>query len=197
MNIEIANRLVELRKKAGYSQEELAAKLGVSRQAVSKWERSESSPDTDNLIVLAKIYNVSLDSLLDTCEPVEETIERVEETQNTLKEIKDKNPAWLDAIFGASMLLATIIYLLIGFLSKNPINWAVWWITYLLAGFICSILEVIVHKNLSKLNVTFLCLSIYIIIGFYNVLWHPGWIIFLFIPVYYTIVECFKKKTRN
>ena len=38
--------------------------LGVSRQAVSKWERSESSPDTDNLIALAALYGVSLDELL-------------------------------------------------------------------------------------------------------------------------------------
>lgn len=64
MNIEIANRLVELRRKKGLSQEELADLLGVSRQAVSKWERAEASPDTDNLICLAKIYGVSLDELL-------------------------------------------------------------------------------------------------------------------------------------
>ncbi len=66
MNIEIANRLVELRKAHGYSQEELAAKLGLSRQAVSKWERAESSPDTDNLIMLSRLYGVSLDKLLAT-----------------------------------------------------------------------------------------------------------------------------------
>lgn len=45
-------------------QEELAEQLGVSRQAVSKWERSESSPDTDNLIALARLYGVSIDELL-------------------------------------------------------------------------------------------------------------------------------------
>lgn len=64
MNIEIADRLVALRRESGLSQEELAAKLGVSRQAVSKWERAESSPDTDNLIALARLYGVSLDGLL-------------------------------------------------------------------------------------------------------------------------------------
>jgi transcriptional regulator with XRE-family HTH domain len=64
MTIETANRLYELRKQQGLSQEELAEKLGVSRQAVSKWERSEASPDTDNLIALAKIYGLSLDELI-------------------------------------------------------------------------------------------------------------------------------------
>ncbi|MEG0476916.1 MAG: helix-turn-helix transcriptional regulator, partial [Raoultibacter sp.] len=58
MNVEIAERLAKRRREAGFSQEELAARLSVSRQAVSKWERSESSPDTDNLIALAKIYGV-------------------------------------------------------------------------------------------------------------------------------------------
>jgi HTH-type transcriptional regulator/antitoxin HipB len=64
MTLETANRLYELRKKNNLSQEELAEKLGVSRQAVSKWERSEASPDTDNLIALAKIYGLSLDELV-------------------------------------------------------------------------------------------------------------------------------------
>ena len=64
MKKSVADRLVELRKKAGYSQEELADAIGVSRQAVSKWERCESSPDTDNLLELARLYHVSLDELV-------------------------------------------------------------------------------------------------------------------------------------
>lgn len=64
MNIETANRLLQYRKKHSLSQEELAEKIGVSRQAVSKWERAEASPDTDNLILLAQIYGVTLDELL-------------------------------------------------------------------------------------------------------------------------------------
>jgi transcriptional regulator with XRE-family HTH domain len=64
MNIRIANRLLEYRRASGYSQEELAAKIGVSRQAVSKWERVEASPDTDNLIALASLYGVTIDELI-------------------------------------------------------------------------------------------------------------------------------------
>lgn len=60
----IARRLAARRKQAGLSQEALADKLGVSRQAVSKWERAESLPDTDNLIALAAIYGLTLDELL-------------------------------------------------------------------------------------------------------------------------------------
>ena len=75
MTIEIADRLIKLRKKHGLSQEELADKLGLSRQAVSKWERAEASPDTDNLICLAKLYGVSLDELLSTDEDLETIVD--------------------------------------------------------------------------------------------------------------------------
>ena len=64
MNVQIAQRLAELRRAKGYSQESLARELGLSRQAVSKWERAESSPDTENLIALARLYGVTLDDLL-------------------------------------------------------------------------------------------------------------------------------------
>jgi len=64
MNNDTAMRFYNLRKAHSLSQEELAEKIGVSRQSVSKWERGEASPDTDNLIALADIYNISLDELI-------------------------------------------------------------------------------------------------------------------------------------
>ena len=87
MNIKTANRLCELRKAHNLSQEELAEKLGVSRQAVSKWERSESSPDTDNLIQLAVLYNISLDELLNGKEAMSliEDSPKVEEENNVVE----------------------------------------------------------------------------------------------------------------
>ena len=91
MNIEIANRLLEYRKKSGLSQEELAEKLNISRQSVSKWERAESSPDTDNLIELAKIYNVTLDDLLNVDKPMSEEIKEQDELKDNKEEKIYKN----------------------------------------------------------------------------------------------------------
>ena len=87
MTIETANRLCTYRKHFGLSQEELAEKVGVSRQAVSKWERAEASPDTDNLILLSKIYGVTLDELLYK-DPPEDTEEEIETEEEPIPEDK-------------------------------------------------------------------------------------------------------------
>ena len=88
MNRQIADRLYEYRKNSGLSQEELAEKIGVSRQAVSKWERSEASPDTENLVALAKLYGVSLDEIiLGTKSPGNSEEEPSGGTENTQEEI--------------------------------------------------------------------------------------------------------------
>lgn len=52
------------RKKKGYTQEQIAEKIGVSRQAVVKWEKGEALPDIENIIALAEIYEVTVDSLV-------------------------------------------------------------------------------------------------------------------------------------
>lgn len=60
----LAEKITEERKKNGWSQEELAEKLGVSRQAVSKWESAGSVPDLQRVIQLAELFGVSTDYLL-------------------------------------------------------------------------------------------------------------------------------------
>lgn len=60
----LADKIVALRKKAGWSQEELANQLGVTRQSVSKWEGAQSIPDLDRVIQLSRIFEVSTDYLL-------------------------------------------------------------------------------------------------------------------------------------
>ena len=60
----LGRRIQEARKAAGLSQESLGERLGVSRQAVSKWESGASDPSTVNLLALARLYGVSADELL-------------------------------------------------------------------------------------------------------------------------------------
>ncbi len=67
----IADRIQTLRKSRGISQEELADKIGVSRQAVSKWESEQSSPDLEKIILLSDYFDVTTDYLLKGIEPVE------------------------------------------------------------------------------------------------------------------------------
>ena len=62
-----ADKLIELRKRSGWSQEELAQQLGVSRQSVSKWEGAQSIPDIDRLLQLSELFGVSVDCLIKDC----------------------------------------------------------------------------------------------------------------------------------
>ncbi|WP_439425591.1 helix-turn-helix transcriptional regulator [Oenococcus alcoholitolerans] len=64
MEIKFASQLYKYRKDAGYSQDDIAKKMFVSRQAVSKWESGESTPDLSNLVKLAELFEVSLDELI-------------------------------------------------------------------------------------------------------------------------------------
>lgn len=68
----IAERIQHLRKSKGISQEELANKIGVSRQAVSKWESEQSTPDIEKIILLSDYFGTTTDFLLKGMEPVQE-----------------------------------------------------------------------------------------------------------------------------
>ena len=58
------NKLYELRKKKGLSQEELASRLNVSRQTISKWEVGDSTPDMEKIIAISDLFDISLDELV-------------------------------------------------------------------------------------------------------------------------------------
>jgi transcriptional regulator with XRE-family HTH domain len=64
MIMNFQEKLQLLRKENGYSQEELAEKIGISRQAVAKWELGQTYPDVDNLISISNLFQVSIDRLL-------------------------------------------------------------------------------------------------------------------------------------
>lgn len=181
MNIEIANRLVQLRKQHGYSQEELAAKLGLSRQAVSKWERAEASPDTDNLIMLSRVYGVSLDELLKTDEPIPEP-----EPDKGVKVTINGKPLRFNKDDG--------FYFSYGDDDDNGCA-------------DCSDAQidadghiVIEHGEKTfwqEFPFSIFVAILYLGLGFAFGLWHPGWMVFLTIPAYSSIVGWFSGRRRH
>lgn len=79
----LADKIIELRKKAGMSQDELAEQMDVSRQSVSKWESAQSIPDLNKILKLSQIFGVSTDYLLkdDFEEPAQEVSETVTDSK--------------------------------------------------------------------------------------------------------------------
>ncbi len=273
MNIEIANRMVQLRKKQGLSQEELAEKLGISRQAVSKWERAESSPDTDNLILLARLYQISLDDLLKTDDPVEnrdpegivgekeekislelpkvpdqeeasaaessqkgaqpslempseesvkEAAERLQKqaeqmrneranfngentepsqpqqpTEKSEPDFSQESVAYSNPIpeeprrhsISNQMIGICVVALLVCVMLWMLLN--IKWVLVLGCLLLCPILARTCHlEGVYPVLITIL----YLILGFLFDLWHPGWMLYLTIPIFYAWVGNQKKK---
>ena len=87
----LGERIAYYRKKAGYSQEGLAERLGVSRQAISKWETGEATPDAERIIALAAALGISTDTLLLGKEEPERPYTEAETVRQPAP-----TPEWLD-----------------------------------------------------------------------------------------------------
>ncbi len=74
--MKLSDRILELRRQKGISQEELADVLGVSRQAVSKWESEQSTPDIDKIILMSEYFGTTTDYLLKGIEPAARSTEK-------------------------------------------------------------------------------------------------------------------------
>ncbi len=127
----LAEKIMKERKKLGWSQEELAGQLGVSRQSVSKWESAASIPDLDKILKMSSIFGVSTDYLLkdemETVEPVPVQTAESEgedkarwvslEEANAYMELSERTSGKLAAAV-ALMILSPICLLLLGGLSE-------------------------------------------------------------------------------
>ncbi|MDE7332283.1 MAG: helix-turn-helix domain-containing protein [Lachnospiraceae bacterium] len=210
MNIEIANRLVNLRKSNNLSQEALAEKLGISRQAVSKWERAEASPDTDNLILLSRIYGVSLDELLKTEEEILRPLEEPEkESRGEIVscDLPGQEAAGTDTDGGSKDE-----YVHVGFEGVHVkdaggevhVGWSGIHVDDKRGGDSVHVDRNGVYINGEKYDgniflkagfpmATAICI-VYLSIGCAFGAWHPGWLLFLLIPIWYSLLEAVKKR---
>ena len=221
MNLEIANRLYELRKKNGLSQEALAEKLGISRQSISKWERAESSPDTDNLIALANLYSISLDELLlNKSEQANRTSEQIEndnsETQSfdtsdsdeDETEIPDVGHKFVNVNDGDNIVRVGTKGVFVKDDKGNEVNVG-------LGGVYvngekknlnhrCKDINDVKdsNKSLKKVLKSFpfpiLTVIVYLLLGFFVPWgWSIGWLVFLTIPLYYTTIDAIAKRNPH
>lgn len=90
----LGNSLFNARKKSGLSQEEVAGRLGVSRQTISKWELDETLPDIRQSKKLANLYGLSLDELIEFDIDVKEIQDAIDWTSDAVTEKIDWTKAW-------------------------------------------------------------------------------------------------------
>lgn len=121
----LAEKIINLRKKSGFSQEELASKLDVSRQSVSKWEGGQSIPDLDKIIKLSQIFGVSTDFLLKDeiefefdfvnvdAEPLEAKKVSMEMANDYIK-IKNETAKYISSGVSLCILSPVLLILLVG-----------------------------------------------------------------------------------
>lgn len=204
----IGQKLSDLRKSKHLSQEEVADRLGVTRQTISKWETDQSTPDFDKIIPICELYGLSSDELLGNINS-NDTKEKKGENENSIEEEKEKNIRKRKKSIGISlgifMYFLAIIWIMIAIpvMTMNPI------VASAIFLLICGIATFIIvyscmfyskdskEKKEEELNpnkkiakqineiISLIILIIYLIISFATFAWHITWILW----VVYGLIE--------
>lgn len=196
----LGQRLIELRKKKQLSQEEVADKLNVTRQTISKWETDASTPDFDKIIPLCELYEISTDELL-----TGKNEKNIEENINTYSEEDKKKKRTIGLVTSILLYFISIAWIMISIpvLKINPIVGSAIFIL------ICGIATcIIIYSNImykkektkeeqrkNKLYkqieniLSSLTVIIYLVISFITMAWHITWIIWI---IYAFIMEIVK-----
>lgn len=147
----IADRIQQLRKSKGISQEELADKVGVSRQAVSKWESEQSTPDIEKVILLSDFFDVTTDYLLKGIEPV-------------LENTTEKSDARIFSLVGSLLnFIGLVAAIMIWIEEQTPISVAAGLIL-MAAGIMLFVIGQFIGENKEKASFWFWIVNVWILI---------------------------------
>lgn len=200
MSIKQGELMRKLRIENELSQEQLAEKLGISRQSVSKWEQGQSTPDIDNFVKLSALYEVPLDLLIKGEEaPSRDAadsprrLSRPPEDKDPNKEKSKKKRGWF---FVSYPIIAVIAYLLTGYFFGGR-GWATGWIILLTIPLFYTGIISYEKKNPVIFCYPVLVLIAFLMAGFFLNAWHPAWILFLTIPIFYIAAVKLKRKNRS
>ena len=137
----LADKITALRKKASWSQEELAEQLGVTRQSVSKWEGAQSVPDMDKVVQMSRLFGVTTDFLLK---------DELSEEEDYTRENKAKSPV-IGAVSGIYWLLVTAVYLFYTFgptgNGQPKYSWFIWAVAGVLFGAVMLVVKLIARRK--------------------------------------------------
>ena len=216
--------LCDLRKASNLSQEELAERINVSRQAISKWERGEAYPDIENLIALSRLFGVTLDFLVNgtesSAEPQQDTDQKVKiEIGNAVRieinddedtddddddenddddDENDDDPAIIESKkrFRLWYELPYPILITIAYLLWGFLGngWAIGWTMYVTIPLYYSTIDCIRRRRLSSFCYPVLVAFVYLLIGMAWNLWHPWWILFATVPIFYPIASAIDRR---
>lgn len=115
--MEFGNKLYELRKQRGMSQEELASRLEVTRQTVSKWEVGDSTPDMEKLIALSELFEISLDELVLGRVPVSTKLDELgAKVMTDANKKKAKKGAEIALVIAGAVLAVDAVSMIVYFL---------------------------------------------------------------------------------
>lgn len=202
----LGQRLIELRKEKKLSQEEVAGKLKVTRQTVSKWETDQSTPDFDKILPLCELYGISTEELI-TGKKVVIQEEKQEKTKEEIisDTLEKKSKRVKGLVIGILIYFVAISWIMVSIpvIKMNPI------VSSAIFLLICGIATCLIvytqimykkektekEKEKSKLYkqiediVAIITTIIYLIISFSTMAWHITWIIWL---VYALVMEIVK-----
>lgn len=201
----IGEKLFELRKAKNLSQEEVADKLNVTRQTVSKWETNQSTPDFDKIVPLCELFEIGTEELL-TGKKAEESSKEEPEKILTREEIRRKSAEVVSSSVLIYILAVAFFIVAVAFLWIDPI--IVTAIFLGVVGFATARLirhymsipkfektkeEVKETEIIKQINgiVGAICTAIYFILSFATMAWHITWIIFIIDGLICQVVKLF------
>lgn len=192
----LGERIFELRKASDLSQEEVADKLNVTRQTVSKWENNQSTPDFDKIVPLCELFGIGAEELLTGKKEDEqnESVDKKEEKVLTKQDVREKSAKVVST--SVFIYIASVAFLMVAVpvQKMNPIiasaifllliAWATARIIkhYMSAPKFVKTEEEKKQDNvLKQINgiVGCICVIIYFIVSFVTMAWHITWVIFI------------------
>lgn len=186
----LGERLISFRKKLNLSQEEVAEKLGVTRQTVSKWETDQSTPDFDKIVPICELYSISTNELIKG---------EVEEIKSV--DVVDNNKRTKGIILGVFLYFVAVISIMITVpvLTINPVVGAAIFLGVCAIATCIIIYTCITYKKEKKEEdtlykqidniIAIIFLIIYLLVSFISMAWHITWIIWIIYALVSSIVK--------